>query len=269
MKPQPGPLKVRADLILQALRKRHKDRQNPDVFLTEVKNGPTQVASGLLKLDALAIARSWAHPCLTGYEIKVDRRDFLRDTKYPQYMEYCNKFAFVCPTGLIAPEDLPDPTIGLIHYNPETGALSTRKAAVYRPIQIPEHLLMYIAMYRTVDQPHPFFSNRREYLEAWLLDKEQKRDLGYVVGSKLAKEVARLEEEIEDRDKKIARLESEKKQLDEIKEILEAHGIKVSWWNSWKEELTERLTVGVDEKTKNLVRSMLEKATELNMVINP
>jgi hypothetical protein len=48
--------------------------------MTEVKNGPTQWGKHY-RMDAVAIKKSWANPCITCYEVKVDRQDFLRDEK--------------------------------------------------------------------------------------------------------------------------------------------------------------------------------------------
>ena len=46
-----------------------------DFFLTECKSGSTwfTVPGDMKILDALAIRKSWANPCFTGYEIKVSR----------------------------------------------------------------------------------------------------------------------------------------------------------------------------------------------------
>lgn len=172
-------MKVRADMVLKALRDKHIGGTNPDVFLTEVKNGSTYTNNHLLKMDAVAIAKSWSKPCITVYEVKVDRNDFLRDMKYPHYMQYCHKFIFACPTGLIKPEDLTDPTIGLVWYNPETGKLHTKKVAVYRPMeQLPAEMLMYIIMYRLDQERHPFFSEQRDYLELLVQDRAERQQLG-------------------------------------------------------------------------------------------
>lgn len=86
--------KVRADMIKAALAIRHKE----DSFFTEVRNGPA-VANELLILDAVAFKRSWANPCITGYEIKVSRSDFLADEKWRGYLMYCNQW-FVWRPGV-------------------------------------------------------------------------------------------------------------------------------------------------------------------------
>lgn len=58
-----------------------------DFFLTEVKSGSTwMTARGDMKiLDGLAIRKSWTSPCFTGYEVKISRSDFLRDSKFYTY----------------------------------------------------------------------------------------------------------------------------------------------------------------------------------------
>lgn len=70
---------IRADLIAKALGERHKG----DVFMTQVRTGPTQTAkTGEQRiLDAIGIKRSWSQPLYHGYEIKVSRSDFKKDDK--------------------------------------------------------------------------------------------------------------------------------------------------------------------------------------------
>jgi len=50
-----------------------------EYFITECKNGSTYFppAQGLLKFDGLAISKSYTQPCITVYEVKVSRNDFL------------------------------------------------------------------------------------------------------------------------------------------------------------------------------------------------
>lgn len=61
-------------------------RHAGDVFVPECKNGSTWETyysdQRLLKLDGWAMKKSWKNPCMTGYEIKVDRSDFLNDEKH-------------------------------------------------------------------------------------------------------------------------------------------------------------------------------------------
>ncbi len=136
---------VTSSEIKAALARRHEARH--DFFLAECKTGPTQFGSGLLIFDGLAIAKSWMHPLITGYEIKVSRGDFKRDAKYRGYMPYCHQFYFVCPSGLIDRAEV-EPDIGLIWFNPSTSNLVTKRKAEHRKIEISTDLLMYVIMNR-------------------------------------------------------------------------------------------------------------------------
>lgn len=47
-----------------------------------------------------------------GFEFKKTRQDFLRDIrsgKWIKYLDYCNTFTWVCPEGLIHPEEIISP----------------------------------------------------------------------------------------------------------------------------------------------------------------
>ena len=115
--------KVTSTDIKLALRDMHLSRSS--YFITECKTCSTYFPDpqGLLKFDGLAITKSYTKPCIIGYEIKVSRNDFKQDNKWHLYLQYCNEFFFVVPTGLVKKEELPD-NVGLIYYNPDTKALS-------------------------------------------------------------------------------------------------------------------------------------------------
>lgn len=67
---------------------------------------------GNLRIDALLVdvTTRWAR----GFEIKVSRTDFLRDEKWQRCSEFCSSLSIVCPSGLIAKEEVPDP-FGLLY----------------------------------------------------------------------------------------------------------------------------------------------------------
>ena len=48
-----------------------------------------------------------------GYEIKVNRQDFLKDKKWKEYLKFCTWFYFVVPKDLIKLDELPK-NIGLV-----------------------------------------------------------------------------------------------------------------------------------------------------------
>lgn len=171
------PAKITAAQILKKLYLKHTQKPDPralpDAFYSEVRSGPSEFYlhpffeeirqsgghRGLLIMDAIAIKQSWAKPCITGYEIKVSRSDFLRDKKWQNYQKYCHEFYFVSPPGVIKIEDLDAAgcgDVGLIYYSPEDDTLFTKRRAMYREIDLrsPEvvGMLMYLAMYRADKQ---------------------------------------------------------------------------------------------------------------------
>lgn len=239
--------RVRVDLILRQIAKRHigKTSTLDDIFLTEVKNGKTMGNDELVRLDALAIRRSWSKPLLTGYEVKINRHDFLRDDKWPKYLDLCHEFYFVCPSGLISPEELPR-EVGLIWYNSDKDCISTKRKAVYRQIEVPVEMLWYLVMTRIKsDNQHPFFSSHREYLEAWLEDKKERKNLGKAVRNKTFNLIADLTEQVKNLERKLKHATEhaaqEKKILEQIKQLMVEAGYTSYQVNYHLPEIIEQL----------------------------
>ena len=248
-------------MILRQLRKRHVGKANlDDVFLTEVKNGRSWVGRNLLILDALAIRKSWVKPCFTGYEVKVDRGDFMRDHKWPGYVQYCHQFYFACPTGLIQPEELPN-EVGLIWYNPEKDSLYTKRKALYRPIEISTEMLMYIVMSKMDSDRHPFFSDKREFFEAMREDKKDRKELGYYV----ARETRELINSLRADKRRMERLETQGEVLQEIKNVLNEHGVNT--YRDMAEALDKALNTGIPPEILSKVNRMGELATEIDKLV--
>ncbi len=170
-----------------------------DFFLTEVKSGSTwMTARGDMKiLDGLAIRKSWTSPCFTGYEIKVSRGDFLRDSKFYTYEELCNCLYIVCPKGMIDRTELPE-SVGLMYYAPDKKTITTKKKAIYRKIDYSPEMLLYIIYSRLDSDRYPFFSDKREYYTAYLEGKRDNRDLGRAIKTRLVEDNIRLERELEE-----------------------------------------------------------------------
>jgi len=80
---------------------------------------------GSLRIDAVIVdtRKRFVH----GYEIKVRRSDYLRDTKWTQYAEFCATLSIVCPEDLILPNEVEAP-FGLI-YVTDYGFLKNIKRA--------------------------------------------------------------------------------------------------------------------------------------------
>lgn len=126
-----------------------------DSFYAEVKTGKSR--PGHFRLDAVAFRKSWLNPCITGYEIKISRADFLRDNKWQNYQKYCHEFWFVCPVvgvdgnPVINVDELPG-DVGLIYYSVEHDSLFVKRRAMRREIDMRSAevvgMLYYIALYR-------------------------------------------------------------------------------------------------------------------------
>lgn len=249
--------KVTAYEIKKALGKKHGDRE---FFITECKNGPTGVARGqLLLFDAIAIYKSWSRPQIRGYEVKVSRSDFLRDTKYTQYIPYCHEFYFVTPTGLVQRQEIEE-NIGLIWYNPKTGALTTKKKAVYRDIEISANMLLYIIMNRLDSDRLPFTNNKAEYWRDWLEGKKSNRELGYQVNSKLLEENRELSQKLD----RFRNFKEDREEYGEILKVLKNHGIKT--WYKVPEALDKALKREYPaelDKIRNQLQVALEEIDEL------
>lgn len=217
-------MKVRADQIYHALAKKHE--LLGDFFITECKSGPTTSArkGELLIFDAIAIKKSWSRPCVTIYEVKVNRQDFLSDAKWPQYKQFCNKFYFVCPVGLISSEEISNGN-GLVYYNPETKALRTVRKPPMIDNPLPTNVFYYILMNRLESERHPFFSKTRDYFEAMVVEKEIKYQLGYYIKSKLLNDNKKLINELKEVQLKVGTLEKSHEELRLIREELRKHGI--------------------------------------------
>ncbi|MDD5459966.1 MAG: MmcB family DNA repair protein [Phycisphaerae bacterium] len=208
--------KLTAWKISAELAKRHTQ----DMFFTEVKNGPTWFG-GHSRIDALAIKKSWANPCIVGYEIKVSRSDFLKDNKWQAYLDMCNELYFVCPKDLIALNEVPE-SCGLKHVN-ENGYMRTIKKAPYREIEHPAEMYMYLLMNYAGDAKPPFRETRYEQIEAYLQDKKKTTELARNFKSKLIEKVATLEEEKNRADYSHSAWEKERQEYQKMVKMLSEH----------------------------------------------
>lgn len=253
--------KLVAKDLLELLRVRHADA----LFIPECKNGPTHYGSHR-RLDAWVMAKSWANPTLWGYEIKVSRSDFLQDNKWPDYLSMCNELYFVCPSGLIAPEEIPD-GVGLL-WAAKTGTrLYCKRKAPHRDIQFPEDVFRYVLMCRAkVTDEHGM--SGREYWERWLEDKE----LDFQFGQRVSRSIATLvAEQVTTARKENGRLESLMSGYDRVREILVELGIDPSEELSWQIKNKIAASVGVlpDDLQRALERaeSALRQAIEKISVV--
>ena len=210
--------KTKADEIIALLKSKHAG----DVFVPECKDGPSPSA----RIDAWAMAKSWAHPTTYGYEVKVKRADFLRDEKMTAYLSMCNVMYLVCPWGLIDPKEIPD-QFGLLYVTKTGNRLYTKVKAPHRKVDIKESLFRYILMSRakigaSAFSMIPVQIKDAEYWKEWLAKKDEYKAIGLEVRRKI-KEIATGE--IFKIQQKNEFLEREINRLKDIKAILRDMGI--------------------------------------------
>lgn len=251
---------VKARDILRALAIRHE----ADFFITECKTGPTQVSNGkpLYRIDGVAIKKSWTNPKIIGYEVKVSRSDFLGDSKFFSYLEYCHQLYIVCPTRMIDRTELPD-SIGLMYFDPAKQQLSIRKNSIFRDIEIDADMLWYIIMNKLSNDRWPFEGKKAEYFRAWVEGRRDTKSLGHMVSAKLLAENAQLQKQLDS-------MHDVQKTLDDLREIDKVmHEQGVSPWGGTRAErlreaLRRTMPEGVDtiERCAQSILREIEKAKE-------
>lgn len=188
-----------ADHIIKLLREKHAE----DVFVTECKDGPTQSVRNYLRMDAWVMPRSWSHPAITAYEVKVSRSDFLGDEKWRKYLDLCNYFYFATAPGIISLDELPA-HVGLIEASQNGGRLFTKRKAVHRDIPEPSTVFRYVLMCRTAIRGESTATGRREHWEQWLKTREVDNHFGAFLSKAIRETIEREIEKVrrENRDLK-------------------------------------------------------------------
>ncbi len=212
--------KYTATQLVELLATRH----NGDVFVSECKNGPSHVG-GLQRLDGWAMKRSWAHPLVTGYEVKVSRSDFLGDDKWRGYLPYCNEFYFVAPPKVIDLAELPADA-GLLVCSVNACRLFRRKKAPYRDVQIPESIYRYVMFSRAAiggTYWNPEEGSSRDFWAAWLAAKTKDLDIGHRVGKELRKAITKRIDEVGVENH---RLTKQMERYDDLRKTLKELGIE-------------------------------------------
>lgn len=226
-----------------------ENRHSKDVYVQECKGGPSW-GSTHMRLDGWAMKKSWANPMLTGYEIKVSRADFLKDDKWMNYLGYCHQFYFVCPVGVIKPEECPEQA-GLLHVTSTGSRLYTKKKAPTRDSNEGEVMLLmeYLLMCRTrICKTNLYHYEKRDnvkYWEEWLKEKEHKRNLGWMVSGRFKKWYEELRrstiKENED-------LKNQNKHLENVKTLCDELGIDKKY--AYDSEIHSALLNGLDKIKK-------------------
>ena len=255
---------INAEQIVALLRNKHSE----DVFVTQCKDGET--CAGLRVLDVWTMIKSWRHPKMIGYEIKVSRQDFLHDQKWPDYLRLCNELIFVCPSDIIHINEVPA-DCGLMWTSKSCNILYTKKKAPYRKIEEPVDLLKYSLMARTkIDPEYKKLSHgngySKEYWEGWLADKEKSFHFGNNLGKTLREEIKKKIIEVDAENK---HLEARIKDYNEIVIILKELGFDPTNFNAWqvKTRLRDLKKIVPDNfvwRINDLCKSLGDMKDELN-----
>lgn len=102
-----------------------------------------------------------------GFEIKVDRKDFLKDKKWQLYSRFCSSLSIACPAELIAPHEVSDP-FGLLWVAADGSATWKKRA---KNIQHRESLAWTWAYLSVLEKEIPRLvgenGSMKERLAAW------------------------------------------------------------------------------------------------------
>lgn len=199
--------------ILRALHFRHAG----DIADTEV-NVPQGRGVGSMRMDFVAIAASWARPRVVCYEVKVERRDFVQDTKWPAYLPTCHEFIFVTKQGVATKGEIPE-AAGWQELL-ANGTLVTRKKAPRRTMEVATEAVLYKHLLMRKDGKGDV--PNREFFEEWLKSKRADRALGRMVGRELAVTVA---DRIRANEAEMKRTNARCDNLEGLRETLKALGI--------------------------------------------
>lgn len=106
------------------------------------------VRSGVQRADVVAVKPSYKRFCLSMYEVKVSRQDFLsdiRDGKWMGYLGHCHRFYFACLSGVADASEIPEPA-GLYVRGPS--GWTCRRGAKLLDTEIPRETMMSLLFMR-------------------------------------------------------------------------------------------------------------------------
>ena len=185
----------------------------------------------------------------------------MRDDKWHNYLPLCHRFNFVCPTGLIKPDELPN-EIGLIYYNPDKQTLQTKRKAFHQSIELPTNLLYYLILSRLDDDRHPFFTGKREALEAWVSEKGTKHDLARGVNQKIHKQFDDADRRIKKAEELAAQYQKDHDDVESVVKKLKEAGYN-PWRGNWVHKIEEALEATYPPDVMSGLRLLEEGARKI------
>lgn len=237
-------MSITASQISILLRQKHPIEKF--LVVEECKVGATWSSEYCPRLDMWVMARSWRHSRFIGYEIKVNRSDFINDLKWREYLKYCTEFYFVAPPDIMDQSELPEEA-GLLVTSRNAKKLYTKKKAPMRDIEIPQSILVYILMCRAhivgdMMRNRPRIEIYKERVNELKKNKKLGYDLSYLISKRVKYEVGELKNE-----NKLLREENER--FLELKKWLEGRDISlddaISRYGMVKTSKLEELITGL------------------------
>lgn len=243
--------------LLRLLEEKHA----ADIFVPECTMG----SGGSRRLDAWVLKPTWSPVRTIGYEIKNERSDWLRDDKWPAYLDVCHELWFVCPDrSVIRPEEAPE-GCGLIYGTKNGERLYTKIKAKRREIQLPAKLMVSVLMNRAKILD-PYFSSRGQrqrngnepgHWEKWLATKRKNQEIGRSVGGRIAEIARETADENESLRRKLRR-------WGEFRAKLVEHGVNPDGndWHmrSYLSELRSKLPPGTGQRLRTLADQLRNAA---------
>ena len=192
--------------ILRLLRTKHKD----DVWSEELPIAP----GNRLRLDGWAMAVSHSKPCVTGYEIKVTRQDFLGDRKMHLYLPACNQAYLVTPKDLVSPEELPE-GFGLMYVTAQGKALRTLRKAPYRQEGLDLEAVYKQALFR-LSHPEKSKEDRVEEYRRYIRELEDRKNVGRTLSRMIRRDRDLIMRDVRDTEKRLERIRVYEEALGEL-----------------------------------------------------
>tara|TARA_R100001143_G_scaffold62940_1_gene67666 strand:+ start:1329 stop:2186 length:858 start_codon:yes stop_codon:yes gene_type:complete len=249
-------MRLTAEHLVEALKLRHMN----DFALDQVKTGPTWYSTGTGILDFWAMKKSWTDPQTVGYEIKVDRSDFLADQKWMNYLPFCSYFYFVCAPGVCDKSEIPE-QCGLLVSSQTGSRLYQKKKAHYRKIEAEdlEMVFRYILMSRVRVRDEYAF-DRGGDAKAFLEAKTERKAMGTRVSRKIG---ALVEQRVADIEEESRRIKAENEDLTKFKEALDSLGIPLGSFRWQAEQRVKRvLNFFEDHEFQQVVRRIKKARDE-------
>lgn len=242
-------MSITAEAINSIMAKKHSS----DVYVPECNTGSAS-KGGIHRFDAWVLKSTWSPVTTVGYEFKVSRSDFLNDKKWPMYLPLCNEFSWVCPYGLIQPNEVSE-GCGLMYLSKNGNRVYTKIKAPRRTIEPPWQLLVYVLMSRaSIDgqQIPQLVQSSTQYWNQWLEHKKENRFLGSRVNQRLRDIVNTYHHDV-------LRMQDEVGRLESVDKALKNLGIDISDLSTYQAvEKVEKLVVG--ELATNVNAARMEKA---------